>query len=1154
MFTVYHSNQLELLKSLLVELIRRDPLDNPFEQEQILVQSPGMSQWLKLELARSLGVAANLEFPLPATFIWKMFTKVLSDVPERSAFNKEAMTWKLMQVLPQQLDKPEFEPLDRYLSEDDQQVKSYQLAEKIADIFDQYLVYRPEWIQAWEADQIDPELTAEHPWQPLLWQALYDQTLTLGQSPYHRANLYDNFIETLESYLQSGAPLPDGLPKRLFVFGISALPPRYLDALAALGKHIDVHLMFTNPCRHYWGEVRDRKYLARLAAKQRQQLQWCADHSELGGVISPLKGEIEDNVVDDTHEGAVGNTLLASLGKLGRDNLYLLSEMEAYDVEAFVDIESDSLLHSIQADILNLEDRVNDELTENSYHKLALSAQDKSLTVHACHSPMREVEVLHDNLLAMLADNPELSPRDIVVMVADINSYSPYIQAVFGNAPGDRYIPFSISDRSADQENPVLLAFLRLLSLPESRCQASELLELLEVPAVMAKFGFDCERFERIKSWIEEVGIRWGLDDATASEFELPRQQQNTWLFGLQRMLLGYAMPQESGLYQGVLAYDEVQGMDAELAGQLGLFIEMLMHNRQLLAQPQPVTAWISVLNQLLDDFFAVDTDGEMVLRMIRDKLQQLEQQLSDAGYQSEITPAVLRNYLNDKLSGERVSQRFLAGQVNFCTLMPMRSIPFKVVCLLGMNDGIYPRSIPPEGFDLMAGRGKYGDRSRREDDRYLFLEAIQSAQEILYISYVGRSIQDNSEKMPSVLVSELLEYCQQGYCLKGDEALPVDQSADRLAQMMLHIHPLVPFSPEAFQGVMPSYAAEWLPAANREPITAEAFQEQPLDAEPSEGGGMPVLELAELSRFWRLPVQYFFNRRLKVFFESAAGAVEDDEPFVLDGLSRFQLRSDLLATILDSYLQGEVGRDKGSKDAVFERFAEYQQASGGLPLAEFGELELVGERVQIEKLADKVASLMAKPLPDVEVDEALLIGEQPIRLQGWLKHHSQSGLVRYRPGKVRAQDILQGWIDHLCLALVAQSKETHLVGVDAHYLLEPVKAEYARNQLMALMTAYYQGLTQPLSYFPRTVLAGLQACQDKQGHWCDDDDTLDKAKAKMAEAFNGGYMFEGEGTNAYIHRVWPEWNEILAGDVTHWAEQLLKPALLHLKQVKDED
>ncbi|PSU54615.1 exodeoxyribonuclease V subunit gamma, partial [Photobacterium aphoticum] len=799
MFTVYHSNQLDLLKSLLVELIRLEPLDNPFEQEQILVQSPGMSQWLKMELAKSFGVAANIAFPLPATFIWTMFTEVLSDVPERSAFNKESMTWKLMQVLPAQLDHAMFEPLKRYLEDDQDDLKLYQLAEKIADIFDQYLVYRPEWIQQWEAGETVAELGDEHPWQPVLWQALYDHTLALGQSPYHRANLYEHFIETLHNYAETGT-LPANLPKRLFVFGISSLPPRYMDALAAMGQHIDVHLMFTNPCRYYWGDIRDRKHLARLAAKQRIRLRTLdADTLHSGtweegteDYIAQLKDSDESHYDADMHNHVVGNSLLASMGKLGRDNLYLLSDMQVNEVDAgFVDIEPDSLLHAIQADILNLTDRQNDEILDNSQHKFPIALDDRSLTVHACHSPMREVEVLHDKLLAMFEADTSLKPRDVIVMVADINAYSPAIQAVFGNAPGQRYIPFSISDRTAEQENPILLAFLRLLALPESRCHASELLELLEVPAVMRKFGFDSDSFEKIKRWIEEAGVRWGLDARTASQFDLPEQQQNTWLFGIQRMLLGYAMPHDAGLFDGISAYEQVQGLDAELAGQLAGFIDRLVAYREVLAQPHTVTEWTAHLSALLDDFLLVELEGELVLKSIRDLLHRLQEQLSDAGFAADITPAVLNQYMKDKLSGERVSQRFLAGQVNFCTLMPMRSIPFRVVCLLGMNDGAYPRNIAPEGFDLMNGRPRAGDRSRRDDDRYLFLEAIQSAQEILYISYVGRSIQDNAERVPSVLVSELVEYCQQGYCLDGDAALPVDQSGENIKVHLIQHHPL---------------------------------------------------------------------------------------------------------------------------------------------------------------------------------------------------------------------------------------------------------------------------------------------------------------------------------------------------------------------------
>lgn len=1153
MFTVYHSNQLDLLKSLLVELIRLQPLANPFEKEQILVQSPGMSQWLKMELATSFGVAANIEFPLPATFIWKMFTQVLADVPERSAFNKEAMTWKLMQVLPQQFEQPEFEPLKRYLDNDDDQLKCYQLSEKIADIFDQYLVYRPEWIQQWEAGETVTELNDEHPWQPLLWQALYDQTLGLEQSPYHRANLYEHFIETLNNYSGSegkAALLAAGLPQRLFVFGISSLPPRYLDALAAIGEHIDVHLMFTNPCKYYWGDIRDRKHLARLAASQRVRLQNISAEDDIDTLLSVLKDPDQNNYDDDMHNDVVGNSLLASMGKLGRDNIYLLSAMEVNEVDAgFVDIESDTLLHAIQADILNLQDRQDDTQLDSSEHKFPIVADDHSISIHACHSPMREVEVLHDKLLAMFAADHQLKPRDVIVMVADINAYSAAIQAVFGNAPGNRYIPFSISDRTAEQENPILLAFLRLLTLPESRCHASELLELLEVPAVMDKFGFDSNSFEKIKQWIKEAGIRWGLDQHTASQFDLPEQLQNTWLFGIQRMLLGYAMPHDTGLFSGISAYEQVQGLDAELAGQLAGFIDRLIEYRSALAKSQTVNQWAELLHQLLDDFFAVELEGELILKSIRDNLQRLHQQLQDAGYEGQITPSVLTQYLQDKLSGERVSQRFLAGQVNFCTLMPMRSIPFNVVCLLGMNDGAYPRNIAPEGFDLMNGRTKAGDRSRRDDDRYLFLEALLSAQQTLYISYVGRSIQDNAQKVPSVLVSELVEYCQQGYCCTGDQSLAVDISAENIKQQLIQHHPLVPFSPSAFIGEHGSFAIEWLPAANRDGQASAPFQLDALMAEPIADDQSLILELAELQRFWRLPVRYFFNRRLKVYFEPPMGLLEDDEPFVLNGLENYTIRDQLLELLLDATLKNK------DSEVIYRQFAAEQRAAGKLPVAAFGDLDLEMSRLAVVALTELIEPLINAPLDDQEVAFELHVNGRKVQLQGWLKKRYQSGLLRYRTGKIRSQDILTAWLDHLCLAISDPEKPqiTHVIGTDKHIVLEVIDAVTAQAYLQQLIELYYHGLNQPLAYFPKTAMAAMQAHIGRDGSWKDDDDIEQKALTKMAECFNDGYLFAGEGSDNYIQRVWPQWQDGLAQEANQLAALVLQAAVVNSKEIKPE-
>ncbi len=1140
MFTVYHSNQVELLKSLLVELVRINPLENPFEAEQILVQSPGMSQWLKMALANEFGVAANLDFPLPATFIWEMFTKVLPDVPKRSAFNKEAMTWKLMLCLPGLLEQEEFAPLKQYLEDDLDQSKLYQLSEKIADIFDGYLVYRPEWIAAWEAGQDVAELEGESPWQPILWQALYDQTIALGQSPYHRANLYEHFIDSLEYF--NGKV--ENLPKRLFVFGISSLPPRYMDALKALGEHIDVHLMFTNPCRYYWGEVRDRKYLARLASQARKHIEWKGDHSELAGETTQLKGSVEDNVIDELHTDVVGNGLLASMGKLGRDNMYLLSQLEANEIEAFVDLETNSMLHQIQTDILNLEEHQDDNILDSSAHKKQMERGDKSLQLHACHSAMREVEVLHDQLLAMFEADPELKPRDIIVMVADINAYSPAISSVFGNAPGERYIPYSISDRSASQESPILAAFMSLMALPESRCHASEMLELLEVPAMMARFGLDEQQFERAKQWIEEIGVRWGLDGDTSVHFDLPEQTQNSWLFGIERMLLGYAMPDSYGLFAGasgnISAFNEVQGMDAELAGKLAHFVEMLSHYRQALSMPQTAGEWHQNIHGLLDDFFSVELEDEMVLKSIRDGLTQLQEQLIDAGFDQQISPSVVNIYLQNRLSGTRVSQRFLAGQVNFCTLMPMRSIPFKVVCLLGMNDGAYPRSMPAEGFDLMTGRTRPGDRSRRDDDRYLFLEALLSAQQGLYISYIGRSIQDNTEKVPSILVSELLEYCHQNYCLAGDEALAVDASGDALMAALTTHHAMMPFSPAAFRNESPSYAKEWLPTVNRKGQACGEFS-QPLDDYLLEFSAPYQLDLVELQRFWRLPVQYFFNRRLKVSFDALQGIMEDDEPFVVGGLEGYVMRDQLLDILLENRLTG------GDETAAISSFVAEQRAKGLLPIGAFGELEFVTNSAQTQALVDAVAPLCHAELKDAEVALTLDIDGENYHLNGWLTGLYRSGLVRYRCGKLRPQDWLAGWIDHLCLAANGHSSRTHLIGYDKkdgvqHWVIAPIdSAERAKQALIQMIRLYYQGMNQPLAYFPKTALAGIEACINKAGEWVDDEE---KCLSKMADMFNGGF-FPGEGTDSYISRIWPQWNDELAQQVRLNSSLVLQAAVL---------
>lgn len=1115
MLRVYHSNRLDVLEALMEFIVERERLDDPFEPEMILVQSTGMAQWLQMTLSQKFGIAANIDFPLPASFIWDMFVRVLSEIPKESAFNKQSMSWKLMTLLPQLLEREDFTLLRHYLTDDSDKRKLFQLSSKAADLFDQYLVYRPDWLAQWETGHLVEGLGEAQAWQAPLWKALVEYTDELGQPRWHRANLYQRFIETLES----ATTCPPGLPSRVFICGISALPPVYLQALQALGKHIEIHLLFTNPCRYYWGDIKDPAYLAKLLTRQRRH---SFEDREL-----PLFRDSENagQLFNSDGEQDVGNPLLASWGKLGRDYIYLLSDLESsQELDAFVDVTPDNLLHNIQSDILELENRavagVNIEEFSRSDNKRPLDPLDSSITFHVCHSPQREVEVLHDRLLAMLEEDPTLTPRDIIVMVADIDSYSPFIQAVFGSAPADRYLPYAISDRRARQSHPVLEAFISLLSLPDSRFVSEDVLALLDVPVLAARFDITEEGLRYLRQWVNESGIRWGIDDDNVRELELPATGQHTWRFGLTRMLLGYAMESAQGEWQSVLPYDESSGLIAELVGHLASLLMQLNIWRRGLAQERPLEEWLPVCRDMLNAFFLPDAETEAAMTLIEQQWQAIIAEGLGAQYGDAVPLSLLRDELAQRLDQERISQRFLAGPVNICTLMPMRSIPFKVVCLLGMNDGVYPRQLAPLGFDLMSQKPKRGDRSRRDDDRYLFLEALISAQQKLYISYIGRSIQDNSERFPSVLVQELIDYIGQSHYLPGDEALNCDESEARVKAHLTCHHTRMPFDPQNYQpGNLQSYAREWLPAASQAGKAHSEFV-QPLPFTLPE-----TVPLETLQRFWAHPVRAFFQMRLQVNFRTEDSEIPDTEPFILEGLSRYQINQQLLNALVE----------QDDAERLFRRF----RAAGDLPYGAFGEIFWETQCQEMQQLADRVIACR-QPGQSMEIDLAC----NGVQITGWLPQVQPDGLLRWRPSLLSVAQGMQLWLEHLVYCASGGNGESRLfLRKDGEWRFPPLAAEQALHYLSQLIEGYREGMSVPLLVLPESGGAWLKTCYDAQNDaMLDDDSTLQKARTKFLQAYEGNMMVRGEGDDIWYQRLWRQLTPETMEAIVEQSQRFLLP------------
>lgn len=1063
-----HSNRLErLFDALLLSL--REPLAEPLAPERILVQSQGMARWLAQRMAVQTGVAANLEFPLPASWIWSLFTAWFPDLPAQSDYDREALAWRIFVLLPELQEDDRFAEPRRYLAGEREpelvERKRWQLAGRIADSFDQYLVYRPEMILAWEDGQSDH-------WQALLWRRLVD-----GHDHRHRAWL----LHAMQHEVGSAPTV--ALPERVSLFALSALPPAYLGLLGAVSRWTDLRFFFLNPCEGYWADIVDDKGIARRRARALRD-----EASDMSGLLD------------------LGNPLLASLGHTGQVLLDGLLELDPDPMDLFEPPQGEHLLAQLQRDMLELVER-----RPAPQERTRLMADDASLQLHVCHSQLREVQVLHDSLLDALERLDGLTPRDLLVMAPSIDVYAPLIEAVFGSAAAHERIPFTIADRRADLEQPLPALLRAFLSLPSARLGADEVLGWLEVPALGRRFGLVGEALERARAWVVETGVRWGLDGDMRGELDLASDDAFSWAFGLKRLFLGLCLPAGTQLAEGIAPYSDIAAGDAEVLGGLQSLIDALAHWRGELARPHRPEDWSRQLKRMLDELLAPDEDDEQHLQSLRDGLARFATLAGEAGQSGPVALALVREQLEELLCAPGGGGRFLSGAVTFCNMVPMRSIPARLICLLGMNAGDFPRTARAPGFDLMAREPRRGDRSRRNDDRYLFLEALLSARDGLWISYVGRDQRDDSPRVPSVVVDELLDSVERGF------AAPDGGSA------VAHIrreHRLQPFAAAYFDGQdakLFSYSKDWACAAMAvldEPPPAFADEPLALSELPRE------VDLDELGYFLSAPSQWFLSRRLALRLPQEEPPPEGSEPFVLDGLSRWTLRQTLL------------GREDDTQAL------ELLRARGELPMGAPGELQLARAEAEVDAFRDRL--LAAGIDPDAMRDPLELDLDLPsARLTGWLDGLLPSGRAAMRLGHLRGKDRIALWLCHLALNALAPpgiARRSLFIGLGDKDSLELEPSDDALALLDGLVAVYLAAHSQPQALFPET--SWCLAAGDDRG---------------AATAWSGGFMGPaGEGADAAVQILFNRLDAPADPGCRATAERVFGPLVAQL-QAQDE-
>ena len=1011
-FHIHRAERTDLLADGLGALLAT-PQADPFAQELVLVPARGVERWLSQRLSHVLGrgayadgVCAGVSFRSPRSLIAE-----LTGTTDTDPWAPDALVWPLLEAIDAAVDEPWCRRLAVHLGHghtgDEAELRRgrrHAVAHKIAALFASYAAQRPQLLVDWTGgeptDGIGGVLDEDLTWQPELWRAVL--TRVPADPPHIRHR------KTLER-LEAG---PTDLPSRISLFGQTRLSATDIELLQALSRHHEVHLWIPQPSDALW------RSLAGAHARVPRRT--------------------------DTGYHAVGHPLLATLGRDIRELQQLLPVNVAEDhclQDADAPADPGTLLDWLQADIGANEMRPGTRI---------VSGEDRSVQVHSCHGPARQVEVLRDVLLGVLADDPTLEPRDILVMCPDIESYAPLIIAGFGlgehsgGHPAHR-LRVRLADRSPTQTNPLLGVTSALLGLVGGRAAASEVLNLAEAGPVRARFGFTDDDLDNIIRWIRESGVRWGFDRDHRTPFGLGEFVHNTWQFGIDRVLTGVAMSDDSqGWLDTTLPLDDVGSNRVELAGRLAEFVDRLQSTVDSLTGTATLAEWLDRISAGVARLTRVNsTDGWQWGQLQRE----FADIVADAGPRSGIPLQLndIRSMLERHLAGRPTRANFRSGGLTVCTMVPMRSVPHRVVCLVGLDDGVFPRLGSPDGDDVLAREPVTGERDIRSEDRQLLLDAIGAATEKLVITYTGADEHTGRRHPPCVPLAEILD------------ALDRTTSRPVRGQVLVE-HPLQPFdvknvTPGAL-GQPPSTPFTFDPTAliaAKAVAGARSARPRTFLSAPLPPSGPDDVALEDLLAFFRDPVKGFF-RAFNLTLPFDVDVVSDVIPVEIDSLQSWAVGD----RMLDDMLRG--------RDPKWALQAEWRR--GYLPPGQLGWRKATGICGIAQRLAASALALRIGPASAVDVDIDLGAGR---RLTGTVAPLHADRYVSVTYSTLAPKHLLQSWIN--LLALSAAQPRTDATAICIGRVRNSVTerrfarpgAAAAHELLGELVALYDAGLREPL-------------------------------------------------------------------------------------------
>ncbi|AFA41333.1 exodeoxyribonuclease V gamma chain [Wigglesworthia glossinidia endosymbiont of Glossina morsitans morsitans (Yale colony)] len=1067
MIYTYYSNDLEILKSILSSFMKRFPIRNAMCNEIIIVNHQSMMKWLKIKLAYDIDIVLNIDFLLVNNFIWNILKINIKNLPHDHFSFKTMLMWYIVRIILNIKNFEKYSELNQLLKINNQ-YQIFYFANKLSDLYFQYLIFRPDWISLWEQNKLIKNIGKEQIWQSVIWKKLVKKIKK--EKNFNISNIYQMCVEMIKKSLN----LPQNHPKRIFLFNVSFMPPIYLRILEQISMHLEVHLFFVNPSYKYWSDIQNQNCFSYFPKSYTKKIN------------KSLK------------KISVKYSLLASWGKSGSDYLLLLENLDyIINIEAFYKRKNNTLLNYLKNDILK--HRYYSNIQSNSLISDSmryLDVKDNSIYICECNSIYNEIELLYIYLLDILSRNHHISPRDIIVMSIDIEKYAQAIQSVFNKNLYN--IHANISDRKILKLHPILSNIFNLLKLPKYTFSVEQIFSFLECSAIANRYRINSNELKILKNLITHTEIRWGLNSKIFQKNHPNCISKHTWTENIKQILYEYAMTKKENKYEFFFKqkYNKINifhavGKLSEIIDQITIWYEKLSCSREL-------HLWKDCINEIICDFFQPNKEEKKVLKILKKNWSKIILNGEYSKYNKLINIEVLSQILFKNIDQEKYSQKFLSGNIDFCNFSASKTFPYKVICLLGMNDNVYPKSNIHIDFDLMYQSPRFGDQNCYDEDRYAFLKILLSAKNNLYISFLKNSIQADKLQYSSVIINELLEYIAVSFRFPNKNITSFLENFFLVKDFLIKKN----INQSSLSCILNIQNYHQNLLKNNQDIKKNSCT---LTFRNKKNKYIFQILINKFLEFYTHPIRFWCKYYLNINFSNSLNYLHNKK-----NNFNFQLIKNCININLFRYFMQNYPKMK-----IKNIFYEIKN----IPYGKIGMIIAEQQCDKILKLVNMINKYKCTTINKIKV--CFECGD--VKIMGFLFNISKSGLLRWNIRKLSLYDGLLFWIEHLLYCISGGIGDSYFFGIESHWHYTHISQKKAKELLYIFIIGYQQGTNFPLTLLNKCGSEWIINCFNKNKKILNlDKKSQNYACTKLINAWNGNMFISGESKDPYICKVIP--------------------------------